>query len=588
MGIPYFFYSLYKKYNKTNDFMICEKDLHTNNIDYLFLDYNSMIHPCAQNVITKLQNESITTDKPIENDTLTNDTIENLIIKECLLYTEFIINIINAKNVYIMIDGVAPMAKIIQQRERRYKSYFFKNITNNNENYKHIWDTNKITPGTLFMKKLSEQLNTFSKKISDCKIIVSDSNDSGEGEHKMMKVINAFQNINSDICIYGLDADLIMLSLLNKFSNNIILLRDNTFNTKSKEEDRKFTYLSIGKLKSAVLNEIKNEYRYFYKTDIVLNNDQIINDYIFLCILLGNDFLHNIPSLLIKENASQIIIKSYIKCIKNESLTCHTNYFYNTIIEYDKIINIKLFNCILYELSCVEDYFFKNVYSLYRNKKNEGTQKPSENNYSKNNKEKVEVKNEDKNYTYKDEIPFELLESENIICYKDDIIMYNKDEYKNRYYAYYNIIDINNCCKEYLEGIYWIWGYYNLHIHDNWSWMYKEHSAPFISDIYNYLNNNIVAFTNYIKSSDSFIKNDPITPLKQLMIVLPKMSLLNIIKELDFSKYLFLERLFRCNSKIILNLFPNKITIDMIHKEYLWQSRIFFNEFDIVNLNYIL
>lgn len=567
MGIPYFFYNLYKKYNKSNDFMINEKELINLNISYLFLDYNSMIHPCAQNVILKNKIDK-------ENFDEYNKYIEDLIIKECLLYTEFIINIINPKKTHIMIDGIAPMAKIIQQRERRYKSYVFKNILKKKEdNFEnesaYTWDTNKITPGTLFMKKLSKCLFEFQKK-SIYKIEISDASEPGEGEHKMMKIIDKlnndnFYNIDSNICIYGLDADLIMLSLLNKYSNKIILLRDNTFNLKYKEQDRKFTYLSIDKLKNAIINEMRNEYKYKYKTDIILTDKQLIQDYVFLCILLGNDFLHNIPSLIIKENASSILLKSYIKCIRNESLTCNNEYLYNSKlnninIQYENIINMDLFIMILYELSCLEDYFFKNIYSIYKSNK-------------------LDI--------YKDEIEYELLETENIICYKDDIILYNKDGYKSRYYAYYNIIDIENSCKNYLEGVIWVWGYYNLHIHNNWTWMYSDHATPFVSDIYYYLSNNKHNFKEYIKNAESFKKSRILTSFEQLLIVLPKKSLLNIIKEFDINKYNNLQRILRCNSKVISNLFPNKIILDMIHKEYLWQSRIFFNEFDIKYLKYI-
>jgi hypothetical protein len=110
-----------------------------------------------------------------------------------------------------MIDGVAPRAKINQQRERRYKSHFFKglplikesnesnDINGSNDKIKVSWNSNKITPGTLFMEKLSNSLNKFKIELLDNKntdfyapkdIIISDSNEAGEGEHKMMKIIS--------------------------------------------------------------------------------------------------------------------------------------------------------------------------------------------------------------------------------------------------------------------------------------------------------------------------------------------------------------------------------------------------------------
>ena len=54
MGIPWYFYTVYKKYNTENDLTVDETTISKSDIDYLFLDYNSMIHPCAQQVLQNL------------------------------------------------------------------------------------------------------------------------------------------------------------------------------------------------------------------------------------------------------------------------------------------------------------------------------------------------------------------------------------------------------------------------------------------------------------------------------------------------------------------------------------------------------
>ena len=100
---------------------------------------------------------------------------------------EKIIECIHITNVsdlgYIAIDGPAPRAKMEQQRHRRLKS----------AKEKKIWDTNAITPGTPFMNTLNLFLKEKCKSLT-IKYIISDSNEPGEGEHKIMSYMD--QNIN--------------------------------------------------------------------------------------------------------------------------------------------------------------------------------------------------------------------------------------------------------------------------------------------------------------------------------------------------------------------------------------------------------
>lgn len=526
MGIPWYFYNIYKKYNLEKDLIINENDIKSMNINHLFLDYNSMIHPCAHQILS-VSNE--------------NMDLDNLVIDNCINYTRYIINLIKPKNLYIMIDGVAPRAKMNQQRERRYKSHFLKCATVIDENSKENkikWDSNKITPGTLFMKKLYDKLNTFRFEIKHiCEVFV-DINP-GEGEHKIMKIIKTINGYQDKICIYGLDADLIMLSLISDNWRNIILLRDNTFNTKCSEST--YMYMNIQNLKTYICKDIKQN-RF-----IQISDENLIYDYIFLCFLLGNDFLDHIPSLIIKEGGLDIIMKFYNEIINNGKSIINLEKLKNGLLH--ESINIPILKNLFYNLSKSEDYFFQNIYSVYKKNK----------------------------IVYKDSFDLDTINQSNeIYVYKDDYIKYNVEGYKNRYYKYYGIENISEICKDYINGLYWVLGYYHGHCHNNWSWYYKNFAVPFVSDIFNYLNNN----TNNIEILDknTLKPSVPVKELEQLLLVLPKKSLLEIISELDKDIYEKIYRIF--NTKSLEEFYPEKIYLDMINKEFLWQSKIFIKQFN--------
>jgi 5'-3' exoribonuclease 1 len=89
-----------------------------------------------------------------------------------------------------------------------------------------VFDSNCITPGTEFMEKVSRCIRYFiRKKIKEdplwknLKVIYSGHDVPGEGEHKIMQHIRDMKNQpgykpNTRHCMYGQDADLIMLGLV--------------------------------------------------------------------------------------------------------------------------------------------------------------------------------------------------------------------------------------------------------------------------------------------------------------------------------------------------------------------------------------
>ena len=168
MGIPLYFKTIYNNYP---EIVISNIDLDKNS--YLFLDLNCAIHPCCRKIVAEKYEAKY------------KDKYEKRMINEVLNYIKKLIGIVDPVLLYIAIDGVAPKAKMNQQRLRRFKTVLDRNNTNdikkalNIDTSNDFWDTNAISPGTPFMEKLNKAIidNKELFKIGNLsKIIFSNSN----------------------------------------------------------------------------------------------------------------------------------------------------------------------------------------------------------------------------------------------------------------------------------------------------------------------------------------------------------------------------------------------------------------------------
>jgi 5'-3' exonuclease len=227
MGVPGFFIWLLKNYkkegfviNKSKPDISPEIFDEINNIDYFLIDANCLIHPVCFKIIAE------------NPDLIDNEKLENKMMNAVLLYLDKLIEYVKPKKgIYLAIDGVAPLAKIKQQRIRRFKSVADK-IMWDSIKKKHSkpvtqhWNNNAITPGTEFMVKLHNIIITWANK-QTFEVIYSSCFTPAEGEHKLLQYIRSNQKNNIDLSyvIYGLDADLIFLALSTN-SDKIYLLRE--------------------------------------------------------------------------------------------------------------------------------------------------------------------------------------------------------------------------------------------------------------------------------------------------------------------------------------------------------------------------
>lgn len=490
MGVPKFFRWLTDKYPD----LIIQIDKLGVKINNLFLDANCLIHPCCSEILNNIDNKIIEEhlndykfNKYNMNENLKiYSKLEKIMFEKIYDYIVYLTEFIKPDLLFIAIDGVAPRAKMEQQRLRRYRSYKEKKMKDDiyikfNKTVKLYWDKNIISPGTLFIVKLSVYLQNKLKNLKNIKILLSDANRPGEGEHK---IINYIDTLNDNIinCIYGLDADLIMLSLCKK--KKIYLLRESV--EYGKINSNKLLILSIPLLKTKLFNEFLE---LCPENELEIISHQIIIDYIFLCFLLGNDFLPSLVNLNIDNNAINTLFEIY-----SNIFAIRKKYLIN-----EKKINWSYLQQILNNIYNSENINLNNV------------QKKIDNRYI---RKKI--------YKSLFEKELDMINYYPIIN-KDNRLKLGKDNWHSKYYyIYFNISDINqskvyinNICNEYIKGLQWNLLYY-LDKCISWNWYYPYIVTPCLREICQFLNNRIYNF--------NFKKTIPYNPLQQLSLILPRQS----------------------------------------------------------------
>jgi 5'-3' exonuclease len=513
MGIPSYFSHIIKNYPN----IILSMNFIKNNItnfNHLYMDCNSIIYDVFNSIKEEAENNI--------------DHFEKKIIDLVIDKIKFYISLISPnKTVYIAFDGVAPLAKMEQQRKRRYK-----NATPNSNK----WSTSNITPGTSFMKALSELINAeFSNFKHTAKIIVSSSNEHGEGEHKLFKYIRS-QKIDPEdnAFVYGLDSDLIMLSIFHcKYFKKIYIFREAPEFGKLKEpkKDEKkpdFYFMDIDILSNSILNEMQ----------CGVPDKNRVYDYVLFCFLLGNDFLPHFPSLNIRTNGVQILIDTYRKYIGN---------YENRFLSIDGKIQWKWVSLFIQELAKRENDYLIGEYDL-RNKFDGKSWK---------------IDTELNRDAALQSIPIIYRSEELYICPSER-------GWENRYYKCLFDIHVSkeSVCKNYAEGLEWVFKYYTKDCSD-WRWKYNYHYPPLLTDLSKYvpkISGDLIVET----VNNKF----PVKGNVQLAYVLPKCSHSIISK---CNRDLLAEKYFM--------LYPEKYETQWAFCRYLWEAHVVLPQIEIDTLN---
>lgn len=448
MGIPSYFSHIVKEHRS----ILKKFSANSIAIHNLYMDSNSIVYDAVRTIEEKWKGEF-------------DKRFEAKLIKEVCNKIQGYIDLIKPRGqILIAFDGVAPVAKMDQQQIRRYKSLFGPSV----ENKRARWSTVAITPGTLFMKHLG---NAVQKRFPRC--IVSAADVPGEGEHKIYEHIrgNAEYHRTTTTVIYGLDADLIMLTLNHlNVAPSMYLFRETPEFIKS--IDRSLSPNENYLLDIPAFGEALR-----FKSSI----DHA--DYIFACFLLGNDFLPHFPALNIRTHGIETLLTAYTTALH----------------ETDHLVG-KNGRVIWKNVRKVISLLAQNEETLIREE--EATR----------NRQSKSVANrkmdEEERYQATPMLDRRV----------ERYINPNEPGWEERYYSKLFDVKIDDdrrkeICLNYLEGLEWTLKYYTSGCVD-WRWRYKYHYPPLFSDLVRY----IPYFDTELVSAS---QSTPVTPFVQLAYVLP-------------------------------------------------------------------
>jgi 5'-3' exoribonuclease 1 len=495
----------------------------------LFLDFNCIIYHCARKPGGM---------RPFPSDWEEQRIWENDLNKNICSYIHKLWKEAGQpREILCAMDGVVPMAKIRQQRLRRFKSIWMaqeERLCGARTN-EETWDTNCITPGTDYMKRLSIALSDFCKNMTsrgNGNWHLSSSDEPGEGEHKIMHWIRKpdFQPPPGAILIYGLDADLILLSMYNTFQNQernpcFLFREDIEFGRVAMNSlgEESYSFFSIPKLIEAMWPG---------ETPTL----QRIKSYVAGMSFMGNDFLPHSLSVKIRDDG-HLILLSELRELEKEGKT---------------LLNSEDTGF------CIDS--LQRIFQKWSEKEADWIEKGFQ-------KKRKVFPNDGGKRSTPEEAAASALQKKPIEWFVEKEAMENTNKlqmipnwqtiYNEKWLGVFSSQDKQRVCVSYLQGLQWILSYYTGQNPVDMFWYYPWRLPPLWKDLAEFCQTNTY-FDFTIPSSHL----SPIQPKEQLAMVLPLESW-HILREVD-KKMSILPSLYP-------HMWPNHFELFSVGRRWLWE-----------------
>ena len=438
MGIPSYFRGIIQKYPG------CLINSIQGNVTTLCFDFNCLIYRC------------------IRAPGMATYTLESEDSWEAAVFAEIERTVLEVwgaagkpKTVYLAVDGVVPMAKIRQQRVRRFKSAWLR---------REGWDTNAITPGTRFMEKLGFMLKGLCSRRG---WILSGADEEGEGEHKIMNWLRSSKGPKGPeghVVVYGLDADLILLTMLvgEQLNLDMYLLR----------EKQEFGHKASLEKEGPQLYQLLNVNE--FQMRVGLSGEEEVLNYIALMSLMGNDFLPHSLTHKLSDGGHDCVVEC-LQVLRNRGWLLDNG-------RYKPDVLARIFK----EWSSEEDSRMLQMIQKKREQARRGVGKGMDESEG---------------------LPLEWA-VENQLMAGSQLAEGWKDTYWSNIHPSWDQAHKEYICGEYLRGFQWILDYYRG-LPVNKSWMFPAWIPPLWSDF---------THTNIPESVQEEIRPEP---QEQLAMVLP-------------------------------------------------------------------
>ena len=521
-----------------------------------------------------------------------NEIYDILLAKTVEKIEKYIYDIRPLETVFIAFDGVAPFAKMEQQRNRRYKGRILlasspspspsEKVTTESDSGSFSFPSKKeeekvttsiFTPGTKFMHLLSEYMEkTFlhqENKYHLKEILLATPKEAGEGEHKLYVHLRENPAIGQNIAIYGLDADLIMLSIFHlTYAENLFVFREAPefmksslyIDSKIKPNEKELWSLDIAKLGRSIANEMA----------CAFPDNHRMYDYVFLCFFLGNDFLPHFPALNIRTQGITRLLDTYRATIGNKAnsfliskTTPHSIVWHNVSkLLFSLAKNEKVFILQEYSLRKKGDYLL----DKYERMSSSGSSN------SENKKRLSSTSLEEEKAKERDDmiqsVPMIFRQEETYICPTE---IGWESRYYDRFFSCHftgEKIKTREICENYLEGLEWVLKYYIQGCPD-WRWKYKYTYPPLLVDLAPMIPSKTHTYFSEKKGQG------PTTPFTQLACVLPK-DQLHLLPD-KYRRFLLEKH---------ADWYPDlpDIRIQWAFCKYLWESHLLLPEISVDTL----